>query len=267
MSSNKAENKFSLENIFDLQERLMAKNVKVWESRFLFVKECIDLILNTYIDETKVASFKNQILTFNTIFHSGVSASIVSTKLLLYGLPCDALAILRVGLESFICCDFMIEFNAFEELKQSLIIKQEDPADKVNDYNKKLRAKDGQCRIRTWGDLSNFGAHLTIKRLKLNSFELGNDKFPRVGQGMLDEKTAFNVSSYLIQISLYMVSLKKDLFEKICCREALPENFYQDHDRLKEKYKNFQLEAQETVKKWENEELQGHMTGGGDALN
>ena len=49
-----------LEKVFSLQEAVVPENASKYPHRFLFIKQCIELIINTYVDPTKIDSAKTK---------------------------------------------------------------------------------------------------------------------------------------------------------------------------------------------------------------
>lgn len=145
--------KVTLDKIFSLQEQLLERNKKEFLKRYEFIKDCLELVLNVQTDRVAIERLgkKDICKIFNTFYFTGRSSLISALKLLLYGVPGDSMACLRISWESFVCIDYANEFDAFGELKCDVLLKKEKV--KYEGYAQKLKQKDNAHRLRVWGEL------------------------------------------------------------------------------------------------------------------
>jgi len=228
----------NIERLFELQEQVAFYNTNKFLDRYLFIKDCLELIINRYVDTDKIdkTNKKEESLLVHSFLNNALSSLIVSTKLLCYGVPGDSLACLRVCWEALVCIEYMVEFDAYKQIQERVFKEKKAP-----NYiwcAKQLKKKDKIDRLKHWGYFSETGSHLLIERLKLGHFHLDGKKLPRMGQSILSEVEAFNFSNQLILIAMYMVNVFYDFYSKNV-RDALPEEFYKQVEDLKNRYQNF----------------------------
>jgi|GEM_PF-3724638 len=251
----------TIEGIFALQERMATYNQKQFNERYKFVKDCVELVLNCCADNDVIISEnkEKEASVFRIVFDAGLSSIINATKLLTYGVPGDSLACLRVSLEAFICVDYMITFNAYSKIREVIFNGQGDLnckeyAKHLQDKDKAegVEKKDKKDRHKMHCMLSQKGSHLLLERLKLSRFTLNGRQYPQVGQGLLDEKTAFNVSGLHTQIAMYMVNVCEDFFKSI--KNVAPDYLFPKAEALRKRYEEDVRDSKKQVKIWEKVE-------------
>src|SRR3990167_8005875 len=87
-----------IEHILNLQEKIVPYNKGLFQERYLFIKDCLELIINRYVDTEQIdkVNKKEESLLVHSFLNNAMSSLLVSTKLLCYGVPGDSLACLRV---------------------------------------------------------------------------------------------------------------------------------------------------------------------------
>lgn len=242
----------TLQNIFDLQEKLIKNNSQTFAPEYLFIKDCLELLLNIPIDSEVIKeNEKKKICNIvNVFFSTGRSSLITSTKLLLYGCPGDALACLRVAWEAIICIEYMMVFEAFNEFDQNYLIKKK----KINcgKLAGALDKKDKRRRMFAWNDLSDYGSHISYSKFTLQQVKINGKSILRIGAGALAPMTAHNVSARITQVVLYAVRTMAGFYDK-SVKIELPEIFHWKVHQLTLRYNQFVEKSKEKVKSLETE--------------
>ena len=237
----------TLEKIFDLQEKLIINNGKAFAPEYAFIKDCLELLINSPTDPEIIKKNKKKDIcsTANTFYFAGRSSLITSTKLLLYGCPGDALACLRISWEAMTCVEYMVVFEAFDEFNQNHIVNKK--GIKCSKLAKALDKKDNGGRVSTWKELSDYGSHISYSKLTIQQFKMNGKRVNRNGMGALDTMTAHNVSSRITQIALYMALTMRDFYQDYI-KEALSAEFYMGVEQLSLRYSKFIDESKEKLK-------------------
>lgn len=222
-----------LEEIFNLQDRVLKRAIENHKAEWVFVRDCIELVINRrFIGKNISKSDENKLEIVHTFLNDAISTLINSLKIGLYGCYADALTLLRPVIEELTIIDHIVGKGVFQT------------ADYELDRNfKKLKfdeivnsVKDSQVIKELHGRISNVAVHGTATRIRKNSFDLNGTNMPTVGVALDPERT----KKYLHEImraSLYMIRILTDFYSTK--PEIISEYFFVKKEELEKRFSAF----------------------------
>ncbi len=227
-----------LEEIFNLQDRVMQQALGDHQTEWEFVKDCIELILNRRIIENRIAEDnKKRFQIVHTFLNDAISSLINSIKIGLYGCYADSMTLLRPVIEDLAILSYVISKDMFNIADYEL-----------NDRLKKLRfdeiiksIKDGEVIKKLHSKISGRAAHVTVSRIGNNRFDLYGQSLPTVGMA-IDPKRIKKCLHEIMGVSLYMTRVLTDFYSTKT--QAVSEDFFTKEKELETRYSAFKSLAE-----------------------
>jgi hypothetical protein len=212
---------FTVEQFFYLQDQCLQRALPGVIDEFIFVKECVELIINRHVytevlDELDDED-RERIRGVHTYLNESLSNLIISLKLALYGANVESLSILRNALERMACIAAMVEKT---NLKPPLTHKT---------AFKNIKAKSEIPRL--WGELSTYVVH--VEKSMSQRFNLDGKSYPRLGMAIDPEGNRL-VMRELTRASLYVVRVLTSFYN--LKREIVGEAYFQQAASLEHKF-------------------------------
>lgn len=227
----------TLKRIFNIQEACYLRNRSIVPPACDFIEKCISLIMNRKIvGEGFSDEERRKFKIIHAMLDTALSSSINSYKLILYGCLGDAISLQRVIFEACVFIDYGIQFNAYYEIENKFILTIYEGKELVfKDILKKIEDKEKTDRGKLFGDLSNYGSHLSAQRLYGNYFELHGKKYPVMGHSLLSEERIRGALGFQMRVVLYLLNLIAEFYKEIK-PEVLVDKFFIKAESLKKQY-------------------------------
>lgn len=207
--------RFILDKIFDLQDKITRENAHQFNDRYSFISECIEILsnLNVSHDLWKTIS-SHQRIVFNYFHGDSVSTLISSLRLCLHGCDSDALSLMRIVIENLTIFDYI----ATKDLYEVALVDIKSRSSKLRPFSEKLSYETAirelgikDRRKKLWGQMSAVGAHASPSRLGLSRMKIDGIDYPRAGVAINNPRTK-QVLGEIASIALFAVMVFDEFF-------------------------------------------------------
>jgi hypothetical protein len=211
-----------VEQIFQLQERCLQHALPVVTEEFMFIKKCMELILNHRVHKEVIDELddddRERIRAVNTYLNESLSHLMISLKLALYGANVESLSILR---------------NAYERMTNMAAVVENQNIPHQLKYKTAVQKIKAQKEIqKRHYALSTISVH--VKKSMSQRFTLDGKSHPAIGVAIDPDRTRL-VMRELMNASLYVVRVLTSFYNYK--REMVGEAYFQQVQSLEDTYK------------------------------
>ncbi len=226
-----------LESVFNLQEKVLRKNIAEFKERYNFISACIDLAGNPAIPANVWEKLPDsQRVVFNYFHGDALSTLVNAIRLGFQGCETDAYALMRVVLENLTILQYIVQFNLYDNAYSEIENKVKRGKNFSNKFSyttalEKVGIKDHRKRLR--GDFSNLGNHVSPLRLTMSRFKIGDDEFPKVSASINNPRTK-KVIGELASLALFFIKITDDFL--MACLAENESTFHQRRIEMERLY-------------------------------